>query len=98
KGKPNFGLFGFGIIDFFVAFLEFISEIVKVLSFTFRLFGNIFAGEVVLLIMAFLFFALPFPFYALEVFVGFMQAFVFAILTLVFMTIATTAHSAEEHH
>jgi len=41
---------------------------------------------------------LPFPFYALEVFVGFMQAFVFAILTLVFMTIATTAHSAEEHH
>ena len=51
-----------------------------------------------LLIMAFLFFALPFPFYALELFVGFMQAFVFGILTLVFMTIATTAHGAAEHH
>jgi len=57
----------------------------------------------VLLIMAFLsstfiFFGFPFPFYALEVFVGFMQAFVFAILTLVFMTIATSSHGAEEHH
>jgi F-type H+-transporting ATPase subunit a len=103
KGKPNFGLLFYGFIDLFVGILEFISEIVKIVSFTFRLFGNIFAGEVVLLIMAFLgstffFFGMPFVFYALELFVGFMQAFVFGILTLVFMTIATTAHSAEEHH
>ncbi len=103
KGKPNFGLLFYGFIDLFVGILEFVSEIVKVVSFTFRLFGNIFAGEVVLLIMAFLgstfyFFGMPFVFYALELFVGFMQAFVFGILTLVFMTIATTAHSAEEHH
>ena len=98
KGKPDFGAFFYGLIDIFVGLLEFISEIVKILSFTFRLFGNIFAGEVVLLIMAYLFFALPFVFYGLELFVGFMQAFVFAILTLVFMTIATTAHGAEEHH
>jgi F-type H+-transporting ATPase subunit a len=98
KGKPNFGLLVFGFLDLFMGILEFISEVSKILSFTFRLFGNIFAGEVVLLIMAFLFFALPFPFYALEIFVGFIQAFVFAILTLVFMTIATTAHGAEEHH
>jgi F-type H+-transporting ATPase subunit a len=98
KGKPQFGLLFYGFIDLFVGILELISEMVKVLSFTFRLFGNIFAGEVVLLIMSFLFFALPFPFYALELFVGFMQAFVFGILTLVFMTIATTAHGAEEHH
>lgn len=98
KGKPNLGLFLRGFLDLFMGILEFISEVSKILSFTFRLFGNIFAGEVVLLIMAFLFFALPFPFYALEIFVGFIQAFVFAILTLVFMTIATTAHGAEEHH
>jgi len=98
KGKFNGGLLMFGLLDLFVGLLEFISEMVKVLSFTFRLFGNIFAGEVVLLIMAFLFSALPLPFYGLELFVGFMQAFVFCILTLVFMTIATTAHHAEEHH
>ncbi len=97
KGKPNFGLLFYGLLFFFIGLLEFISEVVKIISFTFRLFGNIFAGEVVLLIMAFLFFALPFPFYGLEMFVGFMQAFVFFILTLVFMTIATTAHGAEEH-
>jgi F-type H+-transporting ATPase subunit a len=98
KGKPKFGLLVYGFLDIFMGILEFISEIAKIVSFTFRLFGNIFAGEVVLLIMAFLFFALPLPFYALEIFVGFIQAFVFAILTLVFMTIATTAHGAEEHH
>lgn len=103
KGKVNVGTLLFGLLDLFVGILEFISEIVKVVSFTFRLFGNIFAGEVVLLIMAFLgstyyFFGMPFVFYALELFVGFMQAFVFGILTLVFMTIATTSHSAEAHH
>jgi F-type H+-transporting ATPase subunit a len=103
KGKPNFGLLFYGFIDLFVGILEFVSEIVKVVSFTFRLFGNIFAGEVVLLIMAFLgstfyFFGMPFVFYALELFVGFMQAFVFGILTLVFMTIATTAHGGEQAH
>ena len=98
QGKPKFGLLAFGFLDVFIGILELVSEVSKILSFTFRLFGNIFAGEVVLLIMAFLFFALPFPFYALEIFVGFIQAFVFAILTLVFMTIATTAHGAEEHH
>jgi len=98
KGKPKFGLFVFGLLDLFVGILEFISEVSKILSFTFRLFGNIFAGEVVLLVMAFLFFAAPFIFYAFELFVGFIQAFVFALLTLIFMTIATTAHGAEEHH
>jgi F-type H+-transporting ATPase subunit a len=103
KGKVKIGTLLFGLLDLFVGLLEFISEMVKVLSFTFRLFGNIFAGEVVLLIMAFLgstfyFFGMPFIFYGLELFVGFMQAFVFGILTLVFMTIATTAHSAEAAH
>jgi F-type H+-transporting ATPase subunit a len=48
--------------------------------------------------MAFLFCAAPFIFYWFELFVGFIQAFVFALLTLIFMTIATTAHGAAEHH
>ncbi len=65
----------------------------RLISFTFRLFGNVFAGEVVLLVMAFLFPALlSLPFYGLELFVGFIQAFVFSILTMVFMSMATESH------
>lgn len=82
-------------INFFVGALESISEISKIISFAFRLFGNIFAGEVLLIVIAFLIpFIVPLPFYALEVFVGFIQALVFSMLTLVFLTIATTA---EDH-
>src|SRR3989344_3945468 len=74
----------------FVGLLEFISEISKIISFAFRLFGNIFAGEVLLAVIAFLIPVLvPIPFYGLEIFVGMIQAFVFAILTLVFLNIAT---------
>jgi F-type H+-transporting ATPase subunit a len=79
----------------FVGFLEFISEFAKMISFSFRLFGNIFAGEVLLIIVSFLIpFLIPVPFLFLEFFVGFMQAFVFAMLTLVFLSIATTV---QEH-
>ncbi|MFH1769259.1 MAG: F0F1 ATP synthase subunit A [Parcubacteria group bacterium] len=78
----------------FVGILEFISEFVKIISFSFRLFGNIFAGEVLLLIVAFLVpYFVPLPFLFLEIFVGFIQAFIFAMLTLVFVSMAT----AEEH-
>lgn len=99
NAKAALGLIGFGFIDFFVGILEAISEVSKIISFSFRLFGNIFAGEVLLLVMAFLFPLLPLPFYFLETVVGAIQAFVFAVLTLVFMTQATTApHGAEEHH
>lgn len=77
-------------IGFFVGILEAVSEFAKVLSFSFRLFGNIFAGEVLLLIVASLvpFFA-PLPFFGLELFVGFIQALVFSTLTLVFLELAT---------
>jgi F-type H+-transporting ATPase subunit a len=99
NAKAAANLLVFGVIDFGVGILELISEFSKIISFTFRLFGNIFAGEVVLLVMAFLFPLLPLPFYGLEVLVGAIQAFIFAILTLVFMTLATTpAHGAEEQH
>lgn len=82
-----------GPIDFFTGVLELISEIAKILSFSFRLFGNIFAGEVLLVIMAFLApYLIPVPFLALEVFVGFIQALVFAMLTMVFIRIATAHH------
>ena len=82
-------------LNFYVGILEFISEIAKIISFSFRLFGNVFAGEVLLIIMAFLLpFVIPLPFLFLELFVGFIQAFVFAMLTLVFVAIATleTSH------
>ncbi len=98
QGKVKIGMFFMGLIDFFVGLIELVSEFAKLIAFTFRLFGNIFAGEVVLLIMSFLFAALPLIFYGFELFVGFVQAFVFAILALAFMTIATTPHEAEGHH
>lgn len=82
-----------GPIDFFVGILELVSEAAKIVSFSFRLFGNIFAGEVLLVVVGFLIpFILPLPFMALELFVGFIQALVFSMLTLVFLKIATTTH------
>ncbi|MDE1970295.1 MAG: F0F1 ATP synthase subunit A [Patescibacteria group bacterium] len=80
-------------IDFFVGILEFISELAKIISFSFRLFGNIFAGEVLLIVMGALApYLVPVPFLGLELFVGFIQALVFAMLTMVFIEIATTEH------
>lgn len=84
-------------IQAFVGLIEFIGEIAKVASLTFRLFGNIFAGEVLLASMMALFaYFLPLPFIFLEIIVGLIQALIFAMLTLVFMTIASQDHS-EEH-
>ena len=79
-------------IGTFVGLLELISEFAKIVSFSFRLFGNVFAGEVLLLVMLSLAsIAVPVPFLMLEVFVGFIQALVFAMLTLVFFKMATDA-------
>ena len=73
-----------------------VSEVARIISFTFRLFGNIFAGEIVLFMSAFLVpFAVTTVFYGLEVFVGFIQAFVFAMLTLVF-AVTAISHGAHE--
>ena len=80
-------------IMMFVGLLELVQEFSKVISFAFRLFGNIFAGEVLLVVIGFLVpFLGPVPFFALEIFVGFIQALVFTILTLVFIEIATAQH------
>ena len=82
------------VILFFVGILELISEIAKVVSFSFRLFGNVFAGEVLLIVMAGLVpYLAPIPFLFLEIFVGLVQALVFSLLTLVFLTIATAEHA-----
>ncbi len=73
----------------FVGLLEFISEFIKIISFSFRLFGNVFAGEVLLVIVGFLVpYFIPLPFLFLEIFVGFIQAFIFSMLTLVFVAMA----------
>jgi len=80
-------------INFFLGILEILSEFSKILSFSFRLFGNVFAGEVLLTIVAFLVPVLAsFPFVILEIFVGFIQALVFSMLTAVFISGAVSAH------
>lgn len=85
------------VIEFFVGLLEIISEVAKLLSLSLRLFGNIFAGEVLLTVLAgILPFILPLPFMALELIVGIVQATVFAMLTLVYLTVATTPVAS--HH
>lgn len=82
-------------IKFFVGLIEIIGEFAKVASLSFRLFGNVFAGEVLLSAMAvILAFGVPIPFMFLEVIVGIIQALIFSMLTLVYFTIASTA---EEH-
>ncbi len=87
-------------IFLFVGLLELVGEFTKIVSLSFRLFGNIFAGEVVLSTVSTLFkwtaFLVPLPFYFLEIIVGFVQAAVFMMLTLVFMVILSEKHG-EEH-
>jgi len=84
-------------IMFFVGILELILEFAKIVSFAFRLFGNVFAGEVLLAVILFLVpVVAPMPFYGLEIFVGFIQALVFSMLSLVFFNMATIGH--EEHN
>jgi F-type H+-transporting ATPase subunit a len=90
--------FSLNPINLFVGILEIVLEIAKVVSFSFRLFGNIFAGEVVLLTVSGMFaFLFPLPFMVLEIIVGAVQALVFSMLTMAFMIIFTTPHHAVEH-
>ncbi len=95
--KGAFGDLFFGAIDVFVGLLEGVSEFIRIVSFTFRLFGNMTAGEVLVLIVAFL---APLVtgviVYGLETLVGFVQALIFGGLTLVWMTTAVEKHAEEE--
>ncbi|MFC1963306.1 F0F1 ATP synthase subunit A [Chloroflexota bacterium] len=96
KVKPALGMVFTGVIDVFVGFVELMSEFIRLVSFTFRLFGNMTAGEVLLLLTAFLVpWVFPVVFYGLEFFFGSIQALIFGGLTLVFATMAVASHGAE---
>lgn len=84
-------------LAFLIGIIEFFSEMARLVSFSFRLFGNIFAGKTLIVIaMFFVPFVLPVPLLAFEMFVGFIQAFIFAVLTLFFIKLAIQDHSAHE--
>lgn len=106
-GFRNLGAFGYlgkffvnpfrDPIGFGVGLLEIISEISKIISFSFRLYGNIFAGEVLLAVIGLLMpFIAPLPFYGLELFVGLVQGLVFSLLTIVFFKMGSTGHGDHE--
>jgi F-type H+-transporting ATPase subunit a len=102
--KPGLGCGGriatffMGLIDIFVGIVETISEIGKIVSFSFRLFGNVFAGEILLGVIAFLIpYLISLPFYGLELFVGVVQALVFMMLTVAFFVVAISSHGEEAH-
>ncbi|MGB9627533.1 MAG: F0F1 ATP synthase subunit A [Thermodesulfobacteriota bacterium] len=87
----------FGFINMFVGVLEIFSHLTRMLSFTFRLFGNMTAGEILILVSCFLIpLIFTIPFYSLELLIGLIQALIFSGLTLVFGTIAVSPHE-EEH-
>ena len=91
----------FGAMDFIVGLLELISEISKILSFAFRLFFNMFAGIVLVAVVSSLLgfvTIMPSMLFLFELFVGVIQAFVFGMLTMVFMSMATAGHGHEEEH
>lgn len=86
-------------INFAVGLIEILSNLGRLVSFSFRLFGNIFAGEVMLLVVGFFVaYLLPVPFMVFEMFMGFIQAVVFAMLTLFFIKLAIMEPHGEEAH
>jgi F-type H+-transporting ATPase subunit a len=96
---PKFARIVEATVNGIVGLLEIILESLKVLPFSFRLFGNIFAGEVLLFVVSYLFaFVFPIIFLGLELFVGLIQGLIFAMLTLVFMAVAVAHHHGEESH
>jgi F-type H+-transporting ATPase subunit a len=98
RGKlgPALGSIFFGAIDVVVGILEGLSEFIRIVSFSFRLFGNMMAGEILLLITAFLIpMVFAIPFYGLELLFSFVQALIFGGLTLVFITVAVSSHEEQ---
>lgn len=98
RGKFRAALSGLftGVIDMFVGSLELLSEFIRIISFTFRLFGNMTAGMVLLLMVAFLIpWVVAVPFYGLEMLLGFVQALIFGGLTLIFAVMAVKPHEEE---
>jgi len=93
--KPRLSTLLRGFLDLFIGLMEIFEDLTKILSFSFRLFGNVFGAEVLLVVIAFLVpYAVSIPFIALEIFGGFIQAFIFAVLTTAFLG-AVTDHGEE---
>jgi F-type H+-transporting ATPase subunit a len=87
-----------GGMTLFAGALEFLSVCIRIISLTFRLFGNMTAGEILLLVTAFLIpWLFSIPFYGLELLIGFIQAIIFAGLTLIYLTTAVQTHGEEAH-
>jgi F-type H+-transporting ATPase subunit a len=88
-----------GVVMVFVGIIELFSELFRVLTLTLRLWGNVWGGEIVLAVLAALLFvpSLVLPFVGLELFIGFIQAFVFAFLVLLYIILALESHGGEEH-
>jgi F-type H+-transporting ATPase subunit a len=98
KGKLNVMDILSGAIGVFVGLIELLGMFIRIVSFTFRLFGNMTAGEILVMVAAFLMpMAISWVVYGLEAFFGFIQALVFSGLTLVFVTMAVTPHEEEAH-
>ncbi len=96
KIKAGFGGIAMGIIAVFTGLLEAISELIRMVSFTFRLFGNMTAGMILTLVMIFLIpWVVPAIFYGLEAFLGFVQAMIFGGLTLCFLVVAVMSTDEE---
>ncbi len=90
------GDLSFGVVNLFSGTLELLSQLIRVVSFTFRLFGNMIAGEILLMVITYLAgFGVPVVFYALELLVGFIQALIFGTLTLIFLNVAIASHEEE---
>lgn len=88
---------GVAIIEFFVGLLEIVGEVARIASLSLRLFGNVFAGEILIGVMlSLLSFVVPVPFMFLEILVGIIQASVFSLLVLVFLTVATMEHGHDD--
>ncbi len=99
-GKFKVGISGLvtGAMTVFSGLLEGLSEFIRIVSLTFRLFGNMTAGEILLLVAAFLIpWLFAIPFYGLELLIGFIQAIIFGGLTLIFLTLAVESHGEEAH-
>lgn len=100
KGNVKAGLSGMfsGFIFIFTGLLEGLSEFIRIISLSFRLFGNMTAGEILLMVVAFVIpWVFAVPFYGLELLIGFIQALIFAGLTLIYVTVAVTPHEEEAH-
>jgi F-type H+-transporting ATPase subunit a len=97
--KAGFATLFNGVIDVFIGFIEGLSELIRIVSFTFRLFGNMTAGEILLGSIMFL---IPWLvadiFYGLELFIGVVQALIFSSLTLIFVVMATASHGEHEEN